>query len=110
MLLFHPQSFFCSKDLSWLFGQIGKNGLIWQARLVPKFMTSQLGLETVTIHVFPNQTMKVARVIKYQNRNIFLRKSCTKKARRLVPDVFVLQKALHEVKANALQLGFNLFL
>ena len=80
-------------------------------------MTSQLGLETVTIHVFPNisrskgnQTMKVARVIKYQNRNIFLRKSCTKKAGRLVPDLFVLQKALHEVKANALQLGFNLFL
>ena len=44
-------------------------------------MTSQLGLLTIAIHIFPNisqskdnQTMKFAQLIEYNNRNIFLQK------------------------------------
>ena len=48
-------------------------------------MTSQPGLETVTIHIFPNtsqsegnQTMKYGQLIEYNKRNIFLQKLCGK--------------------------------
>ena len=48
-------------------------------------MTSQPGLQTIAIHVFPtisrskgNQTMKFGQLIEYNKRNIFLQKLCEK--------------------------------
>ena len=48
-------------------------------------MTSQLGLQTITIHIFPNisqskgnQTMKFGQLIEYKKTNIFLQKLCRK--------------------------------
>ena len=55
--------------------------MIRKIRLTSKFMTSQPGLQTVTIHVLPsisqskgNQKMKLGQLIKYNKRNIFLEK------------------------------------
>ena len=76
-----------------------KNELIKKIRLFLKFMTSQPGQQTFTIHILPNisqskvhQTMKISQLIEYNKRNIFLRKLCRKKARRQVPDLFLFFK------------------
>ena len=44
-------------------------------------MTSQPGLQTITIHILPNisqskgnQTMKFGRILEYNKRNVFLQK------------------------------------
>ena len=56
-------------------------------------MTSQPGLQTVTIHILPNiswskdnQTMKFGQSIE-NKKNIFFQKSCKNEAERLVPDL-----------------------
>ena len=48
-------------------------------------MTSQTGLQTITINILPNisqskgnQTMKFGQLIEYNKRNIFLQKLCRK--------------------------------
>ena len=48
-------------------------------------MTSEPGLQTVTIHILPNiwqskdnQTMKFGQLIEYNKTNIFLQKLCQK--------------------------------
>ena len=48
-------------------------------------MTSQPGLQTIQIHIFPNvsqskgnQTMKFGQLIAHNKRNIFLQKLCGK--------------------------------
>ena len=48
-------------------------------------MTSQIGLQTIAIHILPNiskrkgnQTMKFGKLIDYNKRNIFLQKLCRK--------------------------------
>ena len=48
-------------------------------------MTSQLGLQTITIHILPNisrnkdnQIMKLGQLIEYNMRNVFLQKLCGK--------------------------------
>ena len=48
-------------------------------------MTSQLGLQTIAVHILPNisqskdnLTIKVVQLIEYNKRNIFLQKSCRK--------------------------------
>ena len=53
--------------------------LIRNIRLISKFMTSQPGWQTITIHIFSsisrskgNQTMKFDQLTKYNKRNIFL--------------------------------------
>ena len=72
------------KFLSQLFGHVG-NSLIRNIRLTSKFMTSQPGLQTITIHILPNisrsngnQTSKLGQLIEYNKRNIFLQKLCGK--------------------------------
>ena len=64
---------------------IYKNGLIRKIRLVLKLMTSQLGRQTVAIHILPNisknegnQTMKFGPLIEYNVTDIFVEKSYTK--------------------------------
>ena len=48
-------------------------------------MTSQPGLQTIAIHIFPNisqrkgnQIMKFGQLIEYNKRNIFIQKLCGK--------------------------------
>ena len=69
-----------------------KNGLIRKIRLILKFVTSQRGQETITIHKLPNisrskgnQTMKFGQLIEYNVRNIFVEKSYTKCAGETIP-------------------------
>ena len=73
------------KFLSRRFGQVGKMAKIRNVRLTSKFMTSQLGLQTIAIHILPNisqskgnQAMKFGQLIEYNKRNIFLQKLCKK--------------------------------
>ena len=71
----------------------------------------------MTIHILPNfarskgsQTLKFGQVVEYDKRNVFRRKSCRNEAERLAADLFLFfKKALHEVKANGLQLSFSHF-
>ena len=58
-------------------------------------MTSQLGYQTISIHILTNisrikgsQTMKFGRLIEYNMRNIFLEKSYTKCGGDTVPRLF----------------------
>ena len=60
-----------------------ENGLLRKVRLISKFMMSQPGQQTITIHILPNisrskgkQAMKFGQVIEDNKRNIFLQKSC----------------------------------
>ena len=62
-----------------------KNDLIRKLRLISKFTTSQLGKQTIAIHILPNisrsngnQTMKFGQLIEYNMKNTFLEKSYTK--------------------------------
>ena len=62
-------------------------------------MTSQPGLQTIAIHILPNisqskgnQAIKFGQLIEHNRRNIFLQKLCGKKARRLVPELFLFFK------------------
>ena len=50
-------------------------------RFILKFMTLQLGSQTISIHILPNitqnksnPTMKFGQLIEYKKRNIFLQK------------------------------------
>ena len=55
-----------------------KLGLIGKVRLISKFMMSQLGKQTIAIHILPNisrsegnQTLKFDQLKEYNIRNIF---------------------------------------
>ena len=68
-----------SKYLKRLFGHVEKTACVRKTRLTSKFMWSQPGLQTITIHLLPNisqskgnQTMKFGQLIDYNTRNIFL--------------------------------------
>ena len=56
-----------------------------KVRLISKFMTSQPGKQTITIHILPtiskskgHPTMKLGQLREYNERNVFLQKSCGK--------------------------------
>ena len=62
-----------------------ENGLIIKIKLISKFMTSQSGYQTITIHILNNnsqsknnQTIKLGHLIEYNRRKIFLEKFCRK--------------------------------
>ena len=55
-----------------------KSSLIRKIRLISKFIMSQPGLQTITIHILPNisrnkgnHTMKFAQLVEYKKRNSF---------------------------------------
>ena len=69
-----------------------KNGFIRKIRLILKFMTSQPGLQTITIHMLPNisrskdnQTMKFGQLTECNMGNIFVEKSYPKCAGEIIP-------------------------
>ena len=60
-----------------------------------KLITSQPWKRTISMHLFPNisrstgnQTMKSGQLIKYNTRNIFLEKICTKFCGATIPRPF----------------------
>ena len=54
--------------------------------------------------------MNFGQLTEYKKRNVFLKKSGRNEEGSLVPDpFFFFKKALYEVKATGLQLGFNMF-
>ena len=62
-----------------------KNSLIKKIRSIFKFLTSQPGQQTITIHILPNiskskgnQTMKFSQLIEYNITNTSVGKSYTK--------------------------------
>ena len=85
MLLISPQKLFSfSRYLSFRreFLVMQQNGLDRKIRLISGFMTSQLGYQTIAIHIFPNissskdnKTMTFSQLIEYNMRNIFIEKS-----------------------------------
>ena len=80
---------------SWLFGDVEK--LLDRKNQVNfKIMTSQLGKQTIAVHILlnisrskGNQTMKTGQLTEYKMRNIFLEKSYTNVVEKLLPDPFV---------------------
>ena len=70
-----------------------KNVFIRKIKLISRFMTSQLGKQTVTVNILPsisrskdNQTMRYGLLIEYNMTNTFLEKSYTKMVEELFPD------------------------
>ena len=60
-------------------------------------MTSQLGQQTITIHILPNisrskenQIMKLDQLMEYNERNTFFKNYAESKAGRLVPELSLL--------------------
>ena len=82
------------KFLLWIFDHIETNGWIRKIRLISKAMVSQPDLQKFSIHILPNisrskfnQKMKFGQGIEYNQRNIFLQKTCRNKSGRLVLDL-----------------------
>ena len=72
-----------------------KNVFIRKIKLISRFMTSQLGKQTVTVNILPsisrskdNQTMRCGLLIEYNMTNTFLEKSYTKYGRGTIPGLF----------------------
>ena len=72
-----------------------ENGLIRKISLISKFMTLQLGKQTISIHILlnnsrskGNQKMKFSQLIEYNMRNIFLENSYTKCGGETIPKPF----------------------
>ena len=66
-----------------------------KTNLISKFMTSQTGKQTVTIHILLNisrskynETMKSGQLIKYNMKNVFREKSYTKFDIETIPRTF----------------------
>ena len=80
-------------------------------------MTSQPGLETITIHILlnisqskGNQTVKFGLLIEYNKIKFFFENYGKNEEGTLVPDLFLFfEKAVYEVKASGLQLSFDVF-
>ena len=93
-----------------------ENGLIRKLRLSSKFMTSQLGKQTIAIHILPNISQsKDKKTMRHKDiKNITWEKFSFKnhaenEAGRLVSDIFLFfEKGLSEVKASGLHLSFNI--
>ena len=79
-------------------------------------MTSQAGWQTIAINVLPNTSqskdnlaMKIGQLIKHIKRIVLMQKECRKWVKEISPDLFsFFKKALNEVKACGVQLGFNI--
>ena len=72
-----------------------KNDLIRKIRLISEILTSQLGEQTIGIHIISNvsrskdnQTMKFGQLIEYNMRKFFLEKSYITCGGETVPRLF----------------------
>ena len=89
------------KFLCQLFGHIEKVGSL-ATRLISKFMMSQPGQWTITVHILPDilgskgtQTMELVQLIEYNKKNFFFKNHTEIEARKLVPDLLFLKKKLY---------------
>ena len=78
-------------------------------------MTSQTGKQRVAMHMLSNisriKDNETLSIIRIQQINIFLQKSCRNEPERLVPDLpLILKKALHVVKGIGQDLSFNVLI
>ena len=76
-----------------------ESGLISNIILTLKFMTSQLGLQTIAIHILSsisqnkiNQTMKLSQLREHNKKNISLQNYIENEAGRLVQDLVLFFK------------------
>ena len=74
---------------------MSKHGLIRKIRLISKFMKSQPGKQTITIHILPNtsrskgsKTMIFGQLVEYDMRNSFHEESYKKCSRGTIPRPF----------------------
>ena len=65
-----------------------ESGLIRKVRLIPKFMTSSTGKQTITMHILPNisrskgnRAMKFDKLVEYDMKDIFLEKPYKRESR-----------------------------
>ena len=80
-------------------------------------MTSQLGKQTIAIHILPNvlrskgnQTMKFGQLLKYNMRNIFLENLYTKYGGETVPRPFSKKSKLSISLDQKFEVLYSLFL
>ena len=82
------------------------NGYIGKKRLISKFMASQPGKETHNAQYLEkyrrDQTMEFGQLIKCNMRNIFLKKSYTKRSEETIPRPFSKKSKLSYVKLRAI--------
>ena len=80
MILLQLKSSFRSQDIEVFvlnFWSCRKGGLIRNLRLILRFMMSQPGQQTTTMHILHNiSRIKDKQLIEYNKRNKFLQKSC----------------------------------
>ena len=76
-----------------------ERSLIRKISLTSKFITSQPGLQTISIHMLSNisqskgnQTMRFGQLIEYNKRSILLKNYAENEAGRLVPDLLLFFK------------------
>ena len=98
-----------------------RNGFIRKVRLISKFMTTQLSWQAIAIHIFYKishipishklKAMKFDNLIEYNEINIFLQTSCRIWGMETSSRPFFVffKTSLYEIKANGLQLDFNMF-
>ena len=81
-------------------------------------MTSQPGQQRIPIHILlnifqikGNQTMNFGQLIEYNERKIFLQKSCKKGGRETSSRLLFVfsEKRYYKAKVDGLQLGFTIF-
>ena len=117
-ILFHLKSSLRAKGIDIFvltFWSCRENGVIRKICL-SKFMTWQAASQTVTIHILRiisgckgNQTMKFGKVIECNKKSISLQKSSRKWCSKTSSKSLFFKKEFYKVKANFLQLSFNIF-
>ena len=114
----HKKFFSFSRYLSFCFDFLvkQKNGLI-RGITREKFMTSQPGKQTISIHILSNislskgsQTMKFGQSVEYNMRQIFLEKLYKKCGREIIPGAFTKKPKLSISLDQQSKVLYSLFL
>ena len=91
--------------------------MIRKIRFISKFMTWEIGKETITIHILPNisrtkgnQSMKLSQLLEYNMKNIFLEKSYTKYDGETNPRPFSKKSKLSMFLDQQSEILYRLFL
>ena len=99
-----------------LLGQVGK-WLKWKLKLISKFVTSQTGLHTITIHELPNisrrkcsKAIKFGQLTKHNMKNIFLAKSYSKCGGEACPRNFYKKSKVSIYLDQQSEILYSLFL
>ena len=115
MILLQLKSSFRSQDIEVFvlnFWSCRKCGLIRNLRLILRFMMSQPGQQTTTMHILHNiSRIKDKQLIEYNKRNKFLQKSCWKCCRETRSrSLLFFEKTFYEEKPSHLLAEFQYIL